>query len=333
MKYKILAVIMLLMSLVSCKKSSTTIVGNWVTKSSLVGRGRGYAVTFTIKDSAYIILGTNSYSLNDNRLKYLWKYDPSTDKWTQKASLPEGFKLRYQAVGFSIGDKGYVGLGWNGVTTTDTINDIYKDFWEYDPVADKWTKKADFIGTPRYGAVGFGQNNYGYVGFGNDGDDEKDFYRYDPSNDTWTNLNGAGMNKRKNASVFIINNIAYIFGGTSNLSYATDVASYNPATDTWTVKNKLTYNSSYTISRENGAAFTINGKGYVSTGSMNNDTWEYDPSTDLWTRKTSFEGSTRTGAVAFTIGNRGFVLTGKSGSSYFDDMYEFMPDADYNSAD
>ena len=41
-----------------------------------------------------------------------------------------------------------------------------KDFWEYDPVGNTWTQKADFGGTARYAAVGFSIGNKGYIGTG-----------------------------------------------------------------------------------------------------------------------------------------------------------------------
>ena len=64
--------------------------------------------------------------------------------WTQKADF--GGTARYQAVGFSIGSKGYIGTGYGGLT---------KDFWEYDPNTNAWKQKADFGGTGRYQATGF----------------------------------------------------------------------------------------------------------------------------------------------------------------------------------
>src|SRR5262245_32709354 len=67
--------------------------------------------------------------------------------WTQKADF--GGTPRLNAVGFSIGSKGYLGTGY------DNWGDYKKDFWEYDPVADAWTQRADFGGTARDGAVGF----------------------------------------------------------------------------------------------------------------------------------------------------------------------------------
>ena len=50
-----------------------------------------------------------------------------------------------QAVGFSIGGKGYIGTG--AIWSPTWI--YYKDFWEYDPVANTWTQKEDVGGTAR----------------------------------------------------------------------------------------------------------------------------------------------------------------------------------------
>ena len=41
-----------------------------------------------------------------------------------------------------------------------------KDFWEYDPVANTWTQKADFGGAARDSAVGFSIGSKGYIGTG-----------------------------------------------------------------------------------------------------------------------------------------------------------------------
>ena len=55
---------------------------------------------------------------------------------------------RGSASSFTIGSKGYVGIGGN--------NGIEKkDFWEFDPVGNTWTQKADFGGTAREQATQF----------------------------------------------------------------------------------------------------------------------------------------------------------------------------------
>ena len=83
------------------------------------------------------------------------------------------------AVGFSIGNKGYIGTG-------EDTNGATKDFWEYDPDNDTWTRKADFGGTARSNAVGFSIGNKGYIGTANWGNSSDDFWEYDPATDIWT---------------------------------------------------------------------------------------------------------------------------------------------------
>src|SRR5881392_3149286 len=81
---------------------------------------------------------------------------PAEDKWTQKANFPGGFG-RYGSIGFSIDDKGYMGTGY------DFYLGHQKDLWEYDPVTDAWTQKADLGGVGRESAVGFAINGKGYI--------------------------------------------------------------------------------------------------------------------------------------------------------------------------
>src|SRR5262245_56615919 len=77
-------------------------------------------------------------------LTVFYSMPAQADYCTQKASVGGG--IRYAAVGFSIGDKGYMGTGYG----TAYMN----DFWEYDPVTNIWTQMADFGGAPRYFACG-----------------------------------------------------------------------------------------------------------------------------------------------------------------------------------
>ncbi len=71
--------------------------------------------------------------------------------WTQKADF--GGAERYNILsGFSIGSKGYIGMG-------STSNALKKDFWEYDPSTNVWTQKVDFGGTARSATAGFSIGN------------------------------------------------------------------------------------------------------------------------------------------------------------------------------
>ena len=54
-------------------------------------------------------------------LQDFWQWNPSSNIWVQKPNF--GGTGRQDPVGFSIGNKGYVGTGYDNTAT--------KDFWEY----------------------------------------------------------------------------------------------------------------------------------------------------------------------------------------------------------
>jgi N-acetylneuraminic acid mutarotase len=311
--------------------STSTLAGNWVRRSDFEGKARTEAVASVASDGkVYTGLGFDG----TNRLTDFWEYDATQDWWIPKDSFPG--TARNSAVSFAAAGKVYVGLGFDGVN-------YLKDFWQYDPSTDKWTQLADFPGSARYGAVAFSIGDKGYICSGYDGNYLKDFWQYDPATDAWIKKISPGGSKRNEAVVFVINNKAYLCTGVNNGDYVNDMFVYDPASETWTEERKLTnvsdqgYDDLYTtIVRTNAVAFSLNGKGYITTGlssSYLNNTWEYDPGTDQWTEKTAFEGTGRDGAIGFSVNNRAFVGLGKSASLRFDDLREFLPDATYNQND
>ncbi|MDQ5986809.1 MAG: hypothetical protein CSYNP_02542 [Syntrophus sp. SKADARSKE-3] len=243
--------------------------------------------------------------------------------WTQKDNL--GGAARSGAVGFSIGNKGYIGTGADG-------SSYYSDIWEYDPAADAWMRKADFGGAARSGAVGFSIGTKGYIGTGTDGSSVKqDFWEYDPATDAWTKKADFPGAARYGAVGFSIGGKGYIgTGANGSCNYGAtgytcpfykDFWEYDPATDTWTQKADFGGPA-----RFSAVGFSILNKGYVGTGfdtaiSYRNDFWEYDPATNVWTQKMDFGGPSwsgvqftmgtkRSGAVGFSVGTKGYITTG-----------------------
>jgi hypothetical protein len=95
----------------------------------------------------------------------------------QKADF--GGHERTTAVGFALGNKGYIGTGAAGNSAK------YRDFWEYNPANDTWTQRASFGGTARWVATGFAIGNKGYIGLGFDNSgDRADFWEYTPDTST-----------------------------------------------------------------------------------------------------------------------------------------------------
>ncbi|KAA9325989.1 Ig-like domain-containing protein [Adhaeribacter soli] len=224
--------------------------------------------------------------------------------WVTKASF--GGTARSASIGFSIGQKGYLGTG-----------NQRDDFWEYDPATDTWSQKANFGGGTRSAAVGFSIGNKGYVGTGSgaNGLYKKDFWEYDPVGNTWTQKSDFPGTARANAIGFSIGSLGYVGTGIrSNTSGSVftlfdDFWEFNPTTNTWLQKASIPGNERWAA-----VGFTINSKGYVGLGSDNtgfkNDLREYNPATNTWTTKATFGGAARNSAVAFVLGTKAFVGTG-----------------------
>lgn len=321
--------------LTACKKSTTdpnnSDVGNWLNRYEINGNVRGEAVGFVIGDTAYLGSGFDG----TERLNDYYAFNAANNSWYQIANFGDSATpLRNSAVAFAAAGKGYVGTGFDGIN-------MLKDFWQYDPTTNRWTRKADFGGSARYDAVAFSLNGKGYITTGFDGSYLKDFWQYDPATDTWTQQPDGIGTKRSAAVAFVYNNTAYIVTGTNNGTLVNDFWKYDGTN--WTELRKITnvstdtYDDDYSdIIRSNASAFVMGDTAFLSTGENGgyiSKTWAYIISNDTWTRRTAFEGASRSGAVGFAVQNRGYIACGKSSSQYFDDVWEFHPDEAYNAND
>lgn len=293
--------------------------GVWTQKANFGGGFRAGAAAFSIGDKGYVGTGRTwgpiAYYAD------FWEYNTITDTWTQKANVPaadSGFGgVRAYAVGFSIGNKGYMGTG-----ELSNLGDVADDFWEYDTTANAWTQKANVpaisIGG-RSHAVGFSIGSKGYIGTGTGIPPASfptgDFYEYDPAADTWTvKAYATGGLARTQAVGFSIGNKGYIGTGRVNPGCCTpDFWEYDPVLDVWTQKANVPGDW-----RVSAVGFSILGKGYIGTGAGlggTNDFWEYDPATNTWVAIPNFGGVPRWDAVAFSIGSCAYVGTGDTGST------------------
>lgn len=235
---------------------------------------------------------------------------------------------RTQAVGFSIGNKGYIGTGGDILATQ------HKDFWEFDPALNLWTQKANFGGVGRLDAVGFSIGNKGYIGTGYVGITYlKDFWEYDPILNKWLQKADCSDETRGFAFGFSIGNKGYIGSGSEFFIIKNDFYEYDPATDQWTQKADVV------LPRNGGIGFSIGNKGYlgVGTGSSQsyNDLWVFDPSDTSngfdgnnnpmgkWSQKSPFPGEPRYGAIGFSMGDKGYIGLGWNNSIYYTNFFEY----------
>ena len=228
--------------------------------------------------------------------------------WNQRSNFAGG--ARREAVGFSIGNKGYIGTG---ICISGMNVFYYKDFWEWDATTNVWTQRSDFGGGPRIAAIGFSIGAKGYLGTGGDtlSGRANDLWEFDPAANVWTqktNLNGMG---RYYATGFSIGTKGYV--GTGNYQgFINDLWEYDPALDTWTQRSGFSGGA-----REHAAGFSIGNKGYIGLGGdsvLRSDLWEFDPVMNSWTQKANFIGTPREGVVEFTIGSRAYLVSGYDGN-------------------
>lgn len=315
-----------------CSKSTDDdeLVGNWSISTDFENDARAEAVLFTIGDKAYLGTGVSS----TERYNDMWEFDLDKGYWTRMKEFPGA--ARSAAIAFAVGGKGYVGTGTDGY-------DEFADMYAFDPVANTWDATLKpFPGGARKDAIAFSIGNKGYVCSGYDGSDLQDLWEYTPNGDGWEQKKSISR-RRSAATVFVMDNKAYVVSGSNNGTALNDLLVYDPSTNDWTEKRKLTnvsdesYDDEYTsIARYNAVSFVMNNKAYLATGqygSYMSAVWEYDVATDQWTERTAFEGKTREGAVAMVLKNRGFVLTGRNGSEYYYNMFEWHPTAEQNDDD
>ena len=159
----------------------------WTQKANFPGFEREEAVGFSIGSKGYlgmgqtfVVLPNTSFTTTYNDF---YEYDPSTDSWSQKDSLPG--PSRAYAVSAVVNGIGYVGLGGNDDQTLS-----FTDFYAYDVLNDQWSQKASMGGAGRAdaGIVAAGNSIYilGGINFPNFNGIATS-RKYDVLTDTWSN--------------------------------------------------------------------------------------------------------------------------------------------------
>ena len=246
------------------------------------------------------------------------------DYWIQKADF--GGTARFGVANFSIGNKGYIGLGSDAYPSYHFLNEL----WEYDPSADSWTQKASFPGAARYTPIAFAIGTKGYVGVGwNQVNSFNDLWEYDQTSNSWTQKGNFPGPLRQGGIAIVLNSKAYAGFGVNGSTLLNDFYSYNDTNDTWTPLA----NFSGPV-RVPGFGFAINNRVYVGCGiaggsTFFSDTWEYNPSLNTWSQKADFPGTGRYAGVYFTVNNKGYTGLGKNASTQFNDFYEYDPVTDF----
>ncbi|RAW00369.1 IPT/TIG domain-containing protein [Pseudochryseolinea flava] len=186
--------------------------------------------------------------------------------WAKQPSFP-GIKER-GATAFTIGNYGYVGLGWS----TQGVNS--KDFWRYDPVTEIWTQVADFPGPARRHAFSFVIDGKAYVGGGFNGSTLFfDLWQYNPATDTWTKKSNFYFQGSYTSETLVYATAIGNYGYFIKSEY---LHRYDPSTDTWSIQYDPKLDGAYEF------AVTVGNKGYFKKAFVSG-MFEFEPATNTWT--------------------------------------------------
>ena len=131
-----------------------------------------------VKDG-YLYVGMGGeFSSAFNTTQDFWKYDIENNVWTQLSDFSnEG---RTEAISFFYEGKGYCGFGFRRDTNTG-VTESFSDLWEYNVMADEWTRIESMPISAIKQHYHFVLENKFYFGGGYDAGNSSlsDFYEYE----------------------------------------------------------------------------------------------------------------------------------------------------------
>jgi len=265
--------------------------------------------TALINGKLYVAGGTIN---NGTQIGTVEMYDPSTNTWVTKASLPDYIK-RSGFVAGVIDGKLYLAGGQKlGVPTNELL--------VYDPGQDSWAKGPDLPDVCD-GAAGGVTNKKLYVVGGATGGATKNWV-YDPAIPSWDVTNEPMPEGRNQPTGGVINGELYVAGGFDAIGATSTLLVYNASSDTWSTRADMT------AARYRGAADTIDGKLYLVGGGSSlgliAEVWGYTPPTIVDTH--TITASAGSGG---SINPSGTVTVNEGESPVF----TFTPDPGYSIAD
>jgi N-acetylneuraminic acid mutarotase len=276
--------------------------------------------SFVIGNYGYTGLGTKVY--HSYNLKF-WRYDYTNDSWMEVAPFPGS--TRVSPISFAIGGKGYI---ISGATLDNQSGQALRDFYEYSPGTNTWTRLSDYSGTVENNFFGWGQvvNEKAYIALSS-----QDFYSYVPSANQWTKLSNPPVQLYSASTTFVAGDIIYVVGGFDISSIdKREVWAYNTISGTWTRKNDFPGEP-----RRASVGFGVENKYYVGlgfkllpSGTVYKDFWRYDPQNDLWYAMPDFAGAARSTSFCLVLNNKAYIGAGYlSSNNLASDVYRFNPTA------
>ncbi len=233
----------------------------WVSKTSMPSNRQGFAIA-TSQNKIYVIGGWNSIDPNTGIAITLGTnemYDPATDTWTSKTSMPTPATSMEANV---VGNKIYVISGLSNIATAT----ISSSNWVYDPLNDSWGTAASIPTSVISYASAVVDNKIYVVGGDLGGKGISNLNQiFDPATNSWSvgqplltavRHAGAGATTGQLAPARL-----YVIGGSNNgFDGIKTTQIYDPQTDQWI------FGAQMSIARLGLAVATLNDTLYALGG-------------------------------------------------------------------
>lgn len=232
------------------------VVDTWTIRADMPTARRSPVVA-TANNKIYVIGGMNYIDVNQVTYSYATEeYDPSTNTWASKASMPTG-----NSVNSALGNRFIAGTAVNGKIYITVFNNggapPISSTFEYDPATNTWdtNKSPAPFGNAQYTVASLGGKLYTLT--------SGSFAEYTPATNRWIIRPSPPHTLSQMRLVAVpTKNKLYAIGGYSASDIHDTVQEYDPASNVWTTQ------VSVPVPRHSTTTAEVGGKVYVFGGSL-----------------------------------------------------------------
>jgi PKD repeat protein len=261
----------------------------WTTKASMLTARQAFAAG-VVNNKIYAIGGCNVSGCSTPFLSTVEEYDPATNTWATKASMPTG--RIYLAVGV-VNNKIYA----IGGCADSSCSTYFSTVEEYDPATNTWTNcgsTCSSMTTARgYLAAGVVNNRiYAIGGNINSGNTSlATVEEYDPATNTWANCGSTCLSMptaRGSLAVGVVSNKIYAIGSLTTVEEGT----LSGSLPTW--NNPPTANAGADRSATVGVSESFTGSASDQEGDSLSYAWDFNYQNGQFTIDSTLQNPTYT---------------------------------------
>ena len=280
--------------------------GTWSTHAALSLGPRQEMGVAAVDGKVYVVGG---FDASGQPVATMESYDPETDRWTARASLPS--PLHHVNVA-AVGNKLYVVGGLTGSSFTAS-----GATWVYDPALDSWARLASMPAGTERGASGVAVLDGRIVVAGGLRDvSVPDASVFDPQTNAWSPLQPLAVARDHLGAATVAGRVYAVTGRAQGVLKAA-VEVLDASNGTWSRRADIpTARGGVAVAELAGRLVVMGGEGNAADpAGVFHQTESYDPAADAWRSDTPMR-TARHGIGAAVVGSRLYVPGGATQAGF-----------------